>query len=167
MNPIASYFRHLVVTAIVLLLAKCKFPLEGADAFADALAVFVCGTIVWAIVKYLPDLAKAIGLVCAACMILPSCGTVALLGGYVFRVLTLALVSLSLLLLPSCNLSVGADGRPVIGVDPIAIAQTIQALQAKHGGKAATVVIVDPQGKVIPTLPPVASPAGPPVVPDK
>ncbi len=78
MNPIASYIRHLIVTLIVLLLVKFKFPLEGADAFADSLSLFVVATLTWAIVKYMPDLAKSIGLLSLllACLILlPSCVT--------------------------------------------------------------------------------------------
>ncbi len=62
MNPISSYLRHLIVSVIVMLLAKYKFPLDGAAPFADAFALSILGTITWAAVKYAPNLAKAIGL---------------------------------------------------------------------------------------------------------
>ncbi len=62
-NPIASYLRHLIVVGIVLLLAKFKFPLDGADTFADAASLSLLGSSTWALVKYAPNLAKAIGLI--------------------------------------------------------------------------------------------------------
>lgn len=63
MNAITSYLRHLIVTGITLLIAKFKLPIEGADKFADAIALFVIATITWAIVKYAPPgLSKFLGL---------------------------------------------------------------------------------------------------------
>lgn len=124
MNPaIASYLRHLVVTGIMILLAKLKFPIEGAKEFADAISLLIGTTLLWAIVKYVPSLAKQIGLMCLAGMLC--------------------------LALPSCQASLGPDGRPVIGVDPVAMAQGIQAWQARHGAKNSTVLIIDGQGRVI------------------
>lgn len=50
----------------------------------------------------------------------------------------------------SCNLSIGPDGKPIVGLDPVALAQTIQLWQARNGGsKGASVVIVDQSGKAI------------------
>ncbi|MEI8342528.1 MAG: hypothetical protein WCH43_13470 [Verrucomicrobiota bacterium] len=62
LNPIASYLRHLIVVGVVLLLAKLKFPMDGASAFADAFSLSLLGSVTWAIVKYAPNLAKGIGL---------------------------------------------------------------------------------------------------------
>ena len=67
MNPLtsafASYLRHLIVTGITVLLAKWKLPLEGADAFADSIALFVIATLTWLFVKYAPPgLKKFLGL---------------------------------------------------------------------------------------------------------
>ena len=63
MNAINSYLRHLIVTGITLLIAKFKLPLEGADKFADAIALLVIATITWGIVKYAPpSVAKFLGL---------------------------------------------------------------------------------------------------------
>lgn len=44
-----------------------------------------------------------------------------------FRPLYLLAVGLMLLLLPSCTLSLGPDGRPQIGVDPLAVGEFTQA----------------------------------------
>lgn len=44
----------------------------------------------------------------------------------------------------SCSMSLGPDGKPVVGVDPVALAAAINAWQQKHGSKDATVVIVTP-----------------------
>jgi membrane-bound ClpP family serine protease len=63
MNAINSYLRHLIVTGITLLISNLKLPLEGADKFADAIALIVIGTITWAIVKYAPPgVSKFLGL---------------------------------------------------------------------------------------------------------
>lgn len=73
MKPIASYLRHAITAGVLLLLAKYKFPLEGADMFADAIALGVIGTVTWLIVKYLPEFAKTVGLLAICLMSLPSC----------------------------------------------------------------------------------------------
>jgi hypothetical protein len=78
MNPIASYLRHIIVTGIILLIAKLKLPVEGADAFADGIALFAIGTLTWAMVKYAPALAKFLGLmllVLPCVLFMPSCVT--------------------------------------------------------------------------------------------
>ncbi|MEI7955033.1 MAG: hypothetical protein WCJ66_07690 [Verrucomicrobiota bacterium] len=62
-NPIASYLRHLIVVGVVLLVEKFKFPMDGADAFADSAALSLLGSVTWLLVKYLPTFAKIIGLV--------------------------------------------------------------------------------------------------------
>jgi hypothetical protein len=63
MNAITSYLRHLIVTGITLAIAKMKLPMEGAEKFADAIALIVIATITWAIVKYAPpSLTKFLGL---------------------------------------------------------------------------------------------------------
>lgn len=52
--------------------------------------------------------------------------------------------------LAACSMAVGPDGKPVFGVDPVALTQTIQLWQQKNGGsKYASVVIVDQNGKAI------------------
>jgi hypothetical protein len=74
MNAITSYLRHLIVTGITLAIAKMELPMEGAEGFADAIALLIIGTITWAIVKYAPPgLTKFLGLsvwILCACTIL-------------------------------------------------------------------------------------------------
>ncbi|MEO5915577.1 MAG: hypothetical protein ABIS50_15190 [Luteolibacter sp.] len=63
MNPVTSYLRHLIVAGILLFLAKYKLPLDGADAFADGVALFAIGSVTWLIVKYAPlSIQKLLGL---------------------------------------------------------------------------------------------------------
>lgn len=78
MTALASYLRHLIVVLLLMLVQKYKLPIDGADAAANAFALIVFGTATWAVVKYLPNLAKSIGLVCimgASLLLLPSCAT--------------------------------------------------------------------------------------------
>ena len=56
-------------------------------------------------------------------------------------------------MLSNCTVSMSSEGKPVIGVDPVAIAQTIAIWQAKHGAKDSVVVIVAPDGKTATTIP--------------
>lgn len=51
--------------------------------------------------------------------------------------------------LAACSMSVGPDGKPVFGIDPVALSQTIQLWQQKNGSKDASVVILDQNGKAI------------------
>jgi len=74
MNPLTSYLRHLIVTGLLLILAKAKLPEAGAAEAADYLALAAIGTITWAVVKYAPAFAKHLGLLSLICnLTLPSC----------------------------------------------------------------------------------------------
>jgi hypothetical protein len=74
MSPLASYLRHLIVTGLLLLVAKYKLPEAGAAQAADYLALAALGTITWLAVKYAPALAKHLGLLALiCCLALPSC----------------------------------------------------------------------------------------------
>lgn len=59
MSAITSYLRHLIVTGLLVLLEKLKLPLEGAQEFANAVALFLIGTLTWLFTKYGPSWAKA------------------------------------------------------------------------------------------------------------
>lgn len=80
MNPaVTSYFRHLIVTSLVVLLSKYKFPVSGLDQFADSVALLAIGSASWLAVKYLPPslLAKLgiVGALVLSCVLLQSCST--------------------------------------------------------------------------------------------
>ena len=129
-NPIASYLRHLIVVVIMLAIAKFKFPLDGASDFADSLALTLIGSATWALVKYAPAFARSIGILAVLIAVSP----------------------------PSCTATIGPDGKPVLGLDPVELARAISAVQRETGAKGASVVILDPSGKAIPTLPESAPP---------
>lgn len=77
MTAIASYIRHLIVTGILVVIERATLPIEGSEDAANAIALFVIGTITWAFVKYAPELAKRFGItpliILAAILTLPSC----------------------------------------------------------------------------------------------
>lgn len=76
MTAITSYLRHLIVTFVIFCVEKFQLPIEGSEDAAHALAILIIGTITWAIVKYLPNIAKKMGLMTitlATFMILSSC----------------------------------------------------------------------------------------------
>lgn len=77
MNAISSYLRHLIVTGLVVLVAKYKLPVEGSAAAADALALLALGTVTWLVIKYAPPgLAKLLGFTSAVLLLAvatPSC----------------------------------------------------------------------------------------------
>ena len=77
MNAIQSYIRHLIVTGLVLLIAKYKLPVEGSAEAANALALGAIGTVTWLVIKYAPPgLAKLLGftsVLCLGVLSLPSC----------------------------------------------------------------------------------------------
>lgn len=74
--------------------------------------------------------------------------------GYVVKNVSFVAPLLAVALcMPSCTVSMGVDGKPIIGADPVAIASAIQAWQARNGSKAANVVIIDSRGSVVPTIP--------------
>ena len=80
MTAITSYLRHLIVTAVLLLIEEFKLPVEGSEDAAHAIALLVIGTLTWALVKYAPDIAKKLGLTAlilipALLLLLPSCET--------------------------------------------------------------------------------------------
>lgn len=75
MTAIASYLRHLIVTGLLLLVSSYQLPLAGSEEAANAIALLVLGTGTWVIVKYLPNLAKYLGLPCALLLLLPGCAT--------------------------------------------------------------------------------------------
>ena len=78
MPALASYLRHLIVALLLLVVQKYQLPADGADAAANAIALAAFGTLTWAVVKYLPGVAKTLGLLClgGACLLLmPSCAT--------------------------------------------------------------------------------------------
>jgi hypothetical protein len=58
MNALASYLRHLIVTGLMVLVAKYRLPAEGAPEAAQALALLVAGTLTGVMVKYIPAAAK-------------------------------------------------------------------------------------------------------------
>lgn len=77
MTAISSYTRHLIVTAVLLLIERAKLPIEGAEDAAHAIALLAIGTATWAVVKYAPELAKRLGFLviplAASILFLPSC----------------------------------------------------------------------------------------------
>lgn len=76
MNAIQSYLRHLIVTGIVLLVAKYQLPLEGSEDVANAIALAAIGTLTWLVAKYAPPgLLKVLGFSAMLCLgvSLPSC----------------------------------------------------------------------------------------------
>lgn len=91
MNALASYLRHLIVTAILLAVEKLKLPIEGADAAADVVALFIVGTLSWWFVKYVAPKIKV-----------PKGSGLALF----------ALAASLALLTPSCTVTLGPDGKP-------------------------------------------------------
>jgi hypothetical protein len=72
-TAITSYVRHIIVVGVLFLLEKYRFPMEGATEFADGLALAALGTVTWLVVKYLPAIAKHIGLLAVLIMSLVSC----------------------------------------------------------------------------------------------
>ena len=82
MNALASYLRHLIVTGILLLVEKYRLPVQGAEDAANLIALTVIGTVVWAVAKYCPELAKRLGLLAACLMLFPGCADTPLRIGY-------------------------------------------------------------------------------------
>ena len=72
MNAFASYLRHLIVTGLLIFVAKHELPSEGAAAAADWIAMAIVGTGTWAIVKYAPALLKKWGMFFLIALIFPS-----------------------------------------------------------------------------------------------
>ncbi len=78
MTALASYLRHLIVVLLLYVVQKYKLPVDGADAAANAVALGSLGTATWALVKYLPNYAKSLGLLSLIAigglgMAVPSC----------------------------------------------------------------------------------------------
>ena len=76
MQALTSYIRHVIVVGVLYLLAKYKLPVEGADEFANAVALVAIGSGTWLLVKYAPKFAKDLGLLgmaLLAVLSLPSC----------------------------------------------------------------------------------------------
>lgn len=67
-----------------------------------------------------------------------------------FKLTPLLVIGMCVLCLPSCTVSLTPDGKPQIGVDPVALAQAIDAYQRKNDSKNATVVVLDSNGNVVP-----------------
>ena len=91
MNALASYFRHLIVTGILIVVEKLKLPVEGADDAANVIALAVVGTVSWWFVKFVGPKLKAP-------MLLLCCSLV--------------------LFTPSCSINWAGKGWPTITVDP-------------------------------------------------
>ena len=67
----------------------------------------------------------------------------------------LLMLCASLFCLTSCTVSMSPAGKPVFGVDPVAIAQALDLYRIKHGGaKNADVIIIAPDGSTAATITP-------------
>lgn len=73
--------------------------------------------------------------------------------------LLLGAALIALASLTSCNVGMGPDGKPVVGIDPVALASAINAFQKEHGSKDATVVVIEPP--VAPQTVPIIKPVTP------
>jgi hypothetical protein len=119
MNPLLSYIRHLIVTAVILAVEHLKLPVEGAEDAAHVIALGVIGTLTWAVVKYAPAFAKYLGLMVAffAVLLMPSCSTVS--------------SAITGLPIPATSVQrAGQDGAPVILVS----SQDLAEAEARPAG---------------------------------
>ena len=108
MNALASYLRHLIVTAILLAIEKLKLPIEGADKAADVIALVIVGTLSWWFVKYVAPKIKV-----------PKGSGLALF----------ALAASLALLTPSCAVRLNpTTGKPEFSLDPKGVADAADRL---------------------------------------
>lgn len=121
MNALASYLRHLIVTGLLVAVEKLKLPIEGADAAADVIALFLVGTLSWWFVKYVaPKLrVKHVPVI----------------------LLTSVWVGLAGAGLTSCTVTVGPDGKPRWAVDPLAVGKIMA--DRINGDQKPTVIIIE------------------------
>lgn len=115
MNALTSWLRHVIVTGILLAVEKLQLPIEGADAAADVIALFIVGTLSWWFVKYVGPKIK------------PSRLPLILVTG--------VWVGLALMGLSSCSVSLGPDGKPRWTVDSDAVARAIADRINEQGGQ--------------------------------
>jgi hypothetical protein len=83
----------------------------------------------------------------------PSGGSTGGTGSKLQPLLVLLFVGLFGSGLTSCTVSMSPAGKPVFGIDPVAIASAINAYQAKNGSKNANVIIISPDGKTATEIP--------------
>ena len=111
MNALASYLRHLIVTALLLAVEKLKLPIEGADKAADVIALAIIGTLSWWFVKYIAPKLKV-----------PKGSGLALFA---------LAVSLALLT-PSCTVRLNPHtGRPEVLLDPVGVSDAADQLNKR------------------------------------
>ena len=111
MNALASYLRHLIVTALLLAVEKLKLPIEGADKAADVIALAIIGTLSWWFVKYIaPKLKVPKG------------------SGLALFALAISLA----LLTPSCTVRLNPHtGRPEVLLDPVGVSDAADQLNKR------------------------------------
>ena len=79
MNPLLSYFRHVIVIGVFYLIEKYKLPTEGAEEAVTWAALIIVTSISWLVTKYGLQIFKRIKiklgltLIAFVCLLLPSC----------------------------------------------------------------------------------------------
>jgi hypothetical protein len=58
MNPLQSYIRHIIVTAVIITAEKFKLPIDGAEEAVNVIALSLVGTASWLFVKYVAPFLK-------------------------------------------------------------------------------------------------------------